>query len=63
MPIDPISAIVEPGPYLHAGPNTMEVRVATTLNNQLSELDPDVRKRGLVQAYGLIGPVVLTPHP
>ena len=57
-----IGATVEVGPYLHAGENTLVVRVATTLNNRLSSLDPAVAKRGLIQQYGLIGPVVLTPH-
>jgi alpha-L-rhamnosidase len=63
VPVNQISAEAEVGPYLHAGSNTIEVRVATTLNNRLSSLDPDVAKRGLIQGYGLIGPVVLTPHP
>jgi hypothetical protein len=38
------------------------VRVATTLNNRLAVIDEDVRKRGLVQPYGLAGPVRLTPY-
>jgi hypothetical protein len=62
VPINQISAAAEVGPYLHAGSNTIEVRVATTLNNRLSSLDPDVAKRDLIQGYGLIGPVVLMPH-
>jgi glycosyl hydrolase family 106( putative alpha-L-rhamnosidase) len=62
VPVNQISATVEIGPYLHAGANTLVVRVATTLNNRLSSLDPAVAKRGLIQEYGLIGPVVLTPH-
>ena len=62
VPVNQISAVAEVGPYLHAGSNTIEVRVATTLNNRLSSLDPDVAKRGLIQGYGLIGPVVLTLH-
>jgi hypothetical protein len=53
---------VEAGPYLHAGANRIQVRVATTLNNRLGSIEPTVQKRGLVQDYGLIGPVVLTPH-
>ncbi|MEG9431688.1 glycosyl hydrolase [Terriglobus sp. ADX1] len=59
VPANQISAAVEVGRYLHAGANTIEVRVATTLNNRLSQLDTDVRKRKIVQEYGLIGPVVL----
>jgi hypothetical protein len=60
--VNQISATAEIGPYLHAGSNTLVVRVATTLNNRLSSLDPAVAKRGLIQEYGLIGPVVITPH-
>jgi len=62
VPVNQISATVEVGPYLHAGVNTLSVRVATTLNNRLSSLDAAVAKRGLIQDYGLIGPVVLAPH-
>jgi hypothetical protein len=62
VPVNQISAIAEVGKYLHAGVNTLVIRVATTLNNRLSSLDPGVAKRGLIQEYGLIGPVVLTPH-
>jgi hypothetical protein len=62
VPVNQISATAEVGPYLHAGVNSIQVRVATTLNNRLAGLDPDVKKRGLVQPYGLIGPVVLTPN-
>ncbi|MGA2534626.1 MAG: glycosyl hydrolase [Terracidiphilus sp.] len=62
IPMNQISATAEIGPYLHAGANTLAIRVATTLNNRLSSLDPAVAKRGIIQEYGLIGPVVLTPH-
>ncbi len=62
VPINQISATTEVGPYLKAGSNSVEVRVATTLNNRLAAVDPDVKKRNLEQAYGLIGPVTLTPH-
>jgi len=48
--------------YLKAGRNTIAVRVATTLNNRLAKLDEDVAQRGLVQPYGLIGPVILKPY-
>jgi beta-glucosidase len=37
-------------------------RVATTLNNRLASIDPDVEARGLVQRYGLIGPVLVRPY-
>lgn len=62
IPLNQISATAEVGPYLHAGANTLAIRVATTLNNRLSSLDAVVAKRGLVQEYGVIGPVMLTPH-
>jgi hypothetical protein len=54
--IDQISA------YLKAGANTITVRVATTLNNRLANLDTDVANRGIVQPYGLLGPVRLRPY-
>jgi hypothetical protein len=60
--IDQISAEADAGPYLKAGANTLTVRVATTLNNRLASLDPDVASRGIVQPYGLIGPVRLVPY-
>jgi len=62
VPIDQIGAEADLGPYLKAGRNTIAVRVATTLNNRLAKLDDDVANRGLVQPYGLVGPVVLTPY-
>ena len=61
VPVDQLSAEAEVGRYLSAGRNTIAVRVATTLNNRLASLDDSVAKRGLVQPYGLVGPVVLTP--
>jgi hypothetical protein len=62
IPVDQISAAREIGPYLKAGRNTIVVRVATTLNNRLARIDDDVANRGLVQPYGLVGPVRLTPY-
>jgi len=61
-PMDQIDAEGDVGPYLKAGRNTIAVRVATTLNNRLAKLDEDVANRGLVQPYGLAGPVVLKPY-
>ena len=60
QPVDPI---VDVGPYLHAGANTIAVRVATTLNNRLFALDTTVRNRGVIQNYGLVGPVVADAVP
>jgi hypothetical protein len=62
VPIDQLSAEAEVGRYLTAGRNTIAVRVATTLNNRLAQIDDSVAKRGLVQHYGLVGPVVLTTY-
>ena len=60
--INQISAQGDVGSYLKAGANTITVRVATTLNNRLADLDGDVANRGIVQPYGLVGPVRLTPY-
>jgi hypothetical protein len=62
VPIDQLSAEADLGPYLKDGRNTLEVRVATTLNNRLAALDSAVKNRGLIQPYGLVGPVTLTPY-
>lgn len=62
VPIDQLQATADIGPYLRAGANTIEVRVATTLNNRLAALNEDVKNRGIIQEYGLVGPVVLTPY-
>lgn len=60
--VDQISAAVDLGARLKAGRNTIQVRVATTLNNRLAKLDDAVGRRGIVQPYGLVGPVVLKPY-
>ena len=60
--VNMIDPTVDVGPYLHAGANTIVVRVATTYNNRLSALDTAVRNRAVIQNYGLVGPVVLTPY-
>jgi hypothetical protein len=62
IPIDQISAQADLGAALRPGPNTITVRVATTLNNRLAELDEEVAARGLTQPYGLVGPVRLIPY-
>jgi len=62
VPINQLSAVTDVGPYLRVGHNGLVIRVATTLNNRLAAVDEDVRARGLVQPYGLVGPVVLTPY-
>ena len=60
--INAVDPVVDVGPYLKAGANTITVRVATTLNNRLFALDTTVRNRGVTQNYGLVGPVTLTPY-
>lgn len=62
IPIDQLSAQADVGPYLKAGHNVVAVRVATTLNNRLAMIDDEVHARGLVQPYGLVGPVILRPY-
>ena len=62
VPINQLSAQADAGPYLKAGRNVIAIRVATTLNNRLTALDDEVRARGLIQPYGLVGPVILQPY-
>lgn len=60
VPSDQLSAKADIGAYLTAGANTLTVRVSTTLNNQLASIIPGVATRGVVQEYGIVGPVTLT---
>src|ERR1035438_9568325 len=60
VPIDQIGGEGEIGPYLKGGQNRIEVRVTTSLNNRLAKIDEEVANRGLVQPYGLVGPVRVT---
>ena len=60
--IDQIAAEADLGNTLQAGKNTIEVRVATTLNNRLVSLNKAASDRGIIQEYGLVGPVVLHPY-
>jgi hypothetical protein len=58
---DQLYTTVDVGPYLKPGANTITVEVATTLLNRLRA--GDVAYAGAKrQAYGLIGPVKLTPY-
>lgn len=61
-PVSVIVPTVDAGPYLRRGTNTIEVEVATTLNNRLRVSDPDVYGTASRQRYGLIGPVRLVPY-
>lgn len=59
--INQLSAEGDLAAAVKPGPNTLTVRVATTLNNRLAAMDDEVKARGLVQPYGLVGPVRVTP--
>jgi hypothetical protein len=61
-PGDQLDTVVDVGPHLRVGTNTVEVEVATTLNNRLRVADPEVYGANARQAYGLIGPVRLVPY-
>jgi hypothetical protein len=61
-PVDQVHPVVDVGPYLRPGLNTIEVEVATTLNNRLRVADPAVYGVASRQRYGLIGPVRLIPY-
>ncbi|XVQ08432.1 glycosyl hydrolase [Spirillospora sp. CA-255316] len=61
-PVDLINPVVDVGPYLRRGANTIEVEVATTLNNRLRVSDPAVYGGASRQNYGLVGPVRLVPY-
>jgi hypothetical protein len=56
-----LNATADIGSYLHAGRNTVTVRVSTTLINRLRTLSTALSGRS-AQANGLVGPVTLTPY-
>ncbi|MFE9686677.1 glycosyl hydrolase [Streptomyces sp. NPDC006285] len=56
-----LSATADIGMYLHAGKNTITVKVSTTLINRLRTLNSVLSSR-TAQANGLVGPVTLTPY-
>ncbi|MEV8569562.1 glycosyl hydrolase [Streptomyces sp. NPDC051322] len=60
--VDQINPVVDVGPWLKRGDNTIEVEVATTLANRLRVSDPDVYGGLARQQYGLTGPVRLVPY-
>jgi hypothetical protein len=60
--LNQVDPALDISPYLQPGANTIVVRVATTYNNRLAALDTSVRNRGLIQNYGLVGPVILMPY-
>ncbi|GHF33535.1 hypothetical protein FHX82_005293 [Amycolatopsis bartoniae] len=61
-PADVLDTVVDVGPWLRPGRNTIEVEIATTLNNRLRVTNPAVFGIAARQAYGLVGPVRLVPY-
>jgi hypothetical protein len=61
-PSDVLDTVVDVGPWLRSGRNTIEVEIATTLNNRLRVSRPEVFAIAARQAYGLVGPVRLLPY-
>ena len=61
-PISQLAPVADAGPYLEPGSNTIEVEVATTLNNRLRIARSDIYGIASPQEYGLLGPVELVPY-
>lgn len=61
-PVDLANPLIDIGPYLKAGRNTIGVEVATTLNNRMRLVNPNILGGRPRQPYGLIGPVQLIPY-
>ncbi len=51
--VNQINTLIDIGPYVKSGTNTVEVEVATTLNNRLKELYNVTRRT--IDYYGLLG--------
>ncbi|WP_284741426.1 glycosyl hydrolase [Amycolatopsis sp. RTGN1] len=62
LPSDVLDTVVDVGRWLRSGRNSIEVEVATTLNNRLRVSRPEVFAIAARQAYGLVGPVRLLPY-
>ncbi|MGW3345678.1 glycosyl hydrolase [Nonomuraea rubra] len=61
-PVDQIHPVLDLGPHLRRGSNTIQVEVATPLGNRLRVADPAVYGGLARQPYGLAGPVRLVPY-
>jgi alpha-L-rhamnosidase len=61
-PADVLDPVVDVGPWLRSGRNTIEVEIATTLLNRLRVSNSAVFGIATRQAYGLVGPVRLVPY-
>lgn len=59
---DPLDSVVDLGHRLVAGPNVIEIEVASTLLNRLRVVTPAVYGVATRQTYGLVGPVRLVPY-
>ena len=57
-----LASAIDLGTLLQPGPNTIEAEVATTLLNRLRVVTPQIYGPAQPQAYGLLGPVRLTPY-
>ncbi len=60
-PVNAASRSVDVGPYVHAGSNSLAIRVTTTLRNRLRLYESTQASRPR-QPYGLTGPVVIQPY-
>ncbi|MEV0614307.1 glycosyl hydrolase [Nonomuraea sp. NPDC050404] len=61
-PVDPLHPVVDLGPHVRRGENTIEVEVATPLGTRLRVADPAVYGGLTRQPYGLLGPVRVVPY-
>ncbi|WP_037855101.1 glycosyl hydrolase [Streptomyces sp. NRRL S-340] len=61
-PVDRLHPVLDLGPWLRPGRNTLEIEVATPLLNRLRVARPAVFAAAARQAYGLLGPVRLVPY-
>ncbi|MGQ4423460.1 alpha-L-rhamnosidase, partial [Streptomyces violaceoruber] len=61
-PADRLDPVVDVGPLLRRGTNTIEIEVATPLVNRLRVSRPEVFGGLARQEYGLVGPVRLVPY-
>ncbi|MET8865195.1 glycosyl hydrolase [Nonomuraea sp. NPDC004580] len=61
-PVDLLHPVIDLGPHVKRGRNTIEVEVATPLGNRLRQTDPAVYGSLTAQPYGLLGPVRLVPY-
>ncbi|MEV7738600.1 glycosyl hydrolase [Streptomyces sp. NPDC088921] len=59
---DRLHPVVDLGPYLRRGENTLEIEVATPLINRLRVAQPTVFGGVARQDHGLVGPVRLVPY-